>query len=40
MTEPIPDANTLKAFNAGIVDQFRANDGKAAGSTRAPICCC
>ena len=31
MTEPIPDANTLKAFNAGIVDQFRANDGKAGG---------
>jgi deazaflavin-dependent oxidoreductase (nitroreductase family) len=31
MTEQRPDANTLKAFNAGIVDQFRANDGKAGG---------
>src|SRR5262245_46891185 len=25
MTEQLPDANTLKVFNAGIVDEFRAN---------------
>ena len=31
MTEQKPDANTLKAFNAGIVDQFRANGGKTGG---------
>ncbi len=32
MTEQIPDANRLKAFNAGIVDQFRANGGKGDGA--------
>jgi deazaflavin-dependent oxidoreductase (nitroreductase family) len=31
VTEQKPDANTLKAFNAGIVDQFRANGGKTGG---------
>src|SRR3981189_3323707 len=31
MTEQIPEANTLKAFNAGIVDEFRANGGKVGG---------
>jgi deazaflavin-dependent oxidoreductase (nitroreductase family) len=31
VTERKPDANTLKAFNAGIVDQFRANGGKTGG---------
>jgi deazaflavin-dependent oxidoreductase (nitroreductase family) len=31
VTEQIPDADRLKAFNAGIVDQFRANGGKADG---------
>jgi len=31
MTEQRPDANALKAFNAGIVDQFRASGGKAGG---------
>jgi deazaflavin-dependent oxidoreductase (nitroreductase family) len=31
MTEQIPDANTLKVFNAGIVDEFRANGGKVGG---------
>ncbi len=28
MTEPIRDVDALKAFNANIVDQFRANAGK------------
>ena len=27
----IPDVNTLKAFNAGIVDEFRANGGWVSG---------
>jgi deazaflavin-dependent oxidoreductase (nitroreductase family) len=31
MTEQIPDANTLKAFNAGIINQFRANAGQVDG---------
>jgi hypothetical protein len=31
MTEQIPDANTLKVFNAGIVDEFRANGGGVGG---------
>ena len=31
MSEQIPDANTLKAFNAGIVDEFRANGGAVGG---------
>ena len=31
MSEQIPDANTLKAFNAGIVDEFRANGGEVGG---------
>ena len=30
MTE-IPDAETMKAFNKTIVDEFRANDGKVGG---------
>ena len=30
MTE-IPDAETMKAFNANIVDEFRANGGKVGG---------
>jgi deazaflavin-dependent oxidoreductase (nitroreductase family) len=30
MTE-IPDAETMKAFNSSIVDEFRANDGKVGG---------
>src|ERR1700754_2322596 len=30
MTE-IPDAETMKAFNKSIVDEFRANDGKVGG---------
>jgi deazaflavin-dependent oxidoreductase (nitroreductase family) len=28
MTEPIRDVDALKAFNANIIDQFRANAGK------------
>ncbi|MBV9351610.1 MAG: nitroreductase family deazaflavin-dependent oxidoreductase [Mycobacterium sp.] len=28
MTEPIRDIDALKAFNANIIDQFRANAGK------------
>jgi deazaflavin-dependent oxidoreductase (nitroreductase family) len=31
MTQPRPDADTLKAFNETIVDEFRANDGKVGG---------
>ena len=31
MTEQRPDAETLKAFNKSIVDEFRANDGKVGG---------
>ncbi len=31
MTEQIPDAATINAFNKGIVDEFRANDGKVGG---------
>ena len=31
MPERIPDANTLKTFNAGIVDEFRANGGEVGG---------
>jgi deazaflavin-dependent oxidoreductase (nitroreductase family) len=31
MTEQRPDADTLKAFNESIVDEFRANDGKVGG---------
>jgi deazaflavin-dependent oxidoreductase (nitroreductase family) len=31
MTQPRPDADTLKAFNESIVDEFRANDGKVGG---------
>lgn len=30
MTE-VPDANAMKAFNANIVDEFRANGGKVGG---------
>jgi deazaflavin-dependent oxidoreductase (nitroreductase family) len=30
MTE-IPDAETIKAFNKTIIDEFRANDGKVGG---------
>jgi deazaflavin-dependent oxidoreductase (nitroreductase family) len=30
MTE-VPDAETMKAFNTGIVDEFRANGGKVGG---------
>ena len=31
MMQPRPDAETLKAFNKSIVDEFRANDGKVGG---------
>jgi deazaflavin-dependent oxidoreductase (nitroreductase family) len=31
MTEPIRDAEALKAFNAKVVDEFRANGGKVGG---------
>src|ERR1700751_4498591 len=31
MTERIPDTATLNAFNKGIIDEFRANDGKVTG---------
>jgi deazaflavin-dependent oxidoreductase (nitroreductase family) len=30
MTE-VPDAETMKAFNKSIIDEFRANDGKVGG---------
>lgn len=31
MTQQIPDAETIKAFNKAITDEFRANDGKVGG---------
>ncbi|OBF18078.1 deazaflavin-dependent nitroreductase [Mycobacterium kubicae] len=31
MTQEIPDAETIKAFNARIVEEFRANGGKVGG---------
>jgi deazaflavin-dependent oxidoreductase (nitroreductase family) len=31
MTEEIPDAETIKAFNKTITDEFRANGGKVGG---------
>jgi deazaflavin-dependent oxidoreductase (nitroreductase family) len=31
MSQPIPDAETLKAFNKTVSDEFRANDGKVGG---------
>src|SRR5258705_10815182 len=31
MTKQRPDVNALKAFNAGLADEFRANGGKAGG---------
>jgi deazaflavin-dependent oxidoreductase (nitroreductase family) len=31
MTQPQPDTEALKTFNAGIADEFRANEGKVGG---------
>lgn len=31
MTREMPDAETMKAFNKTITDEFRANDGKVGG---------
>jgi deazaflavin-dependent oxidoreductase (nitroreductase family) len=31
MAQPIPDAETIKAFNKAVTDEFRANDGKVGG---------
>jgi deazaflavin-dependent oxidoreductase (nitroreductase family) len=31
MTQEMPDAETIKAFNKTITDEFRANDGKVGG---------
>jgi deazaflavin-dependent oxidoreductase (nitroreductase family) len=31
MTQGMPDAETIKAFNKTITDEFRANDGKVSG---------
>jgi deazaflavin-dependent oxidoreductase (nitroreductase family) len=31
MTQPQPDTEALKTFNAGIADEFRANKGKVGG---------
>jgi deazaflavin-dependent oxidoreductase (nitroreductase family) len=31
MGQPIPDAETIKAFNKTVTDEFRANDGKVGG---------
>jgi deazaflavin-dependent oxidoreductase (nitroreductase family) len=31
MTQQMPDAETIKAFNKTITDEFRANDGKVGG---------
>ena len=31
MTDQIPDAATMRAFNKAVVDEFRANAGKVGG---------
>ena len=31
MSQPIPDPETIKAFNKTVTDEFRANDGKVGG---------
>ena len=31
MAQPTPDAETIKAFNKTVTDEFRANDGKVGG---------
>jgi len=31
MSQQIPDAETIKAFNKTVTDEFRANDGKVGG---------
>lgn len=31
MTDPIPDAATINAFNKTVIDEFRANGGKVGG---------
>jgi deazaflavin-dependent oxidoreductase (nitroreductase family) len=31
MSQPLPDAETMKAFNKNIVDEFRTNGGKVGG---------
>lgn len=31
MGAQIPDAETIRAFNTGIIDEFRSNDGKVGG---------
>ncbi|QLL06948.1 nitroreductase family deazaflavin-dependent oxidoreductase [Mycobacterium vicinigordonae] len=31
MTDQIPDAATQRAFNQGVIDEFRANNGKVGG---------
>jgi deazaflavin-dependent oxidoreductase (nitroreductase family) len=31
MSQQMPDAETIKAFNKTVTDEFRANDGKVAG---------
>src|ERR1700748_3315969 len=31
MSQQIPDAETIKAFNKTVTDEFRANDGKVTG---------
>ena len=40
MTE-VPDAETMKAFNKSIVDEFRSNGGNVGGPVRGrePSCC-
>ena len=35
MAQPIPDAETIKAFNKAVADEFRANDGKVVDSNMA-----
>jgi hypothetical protein len=36
MTKEIPDTETVKAFNAEVVDDFRANAGKVGGQFEGP----
>ncbi|WP_166910029.1 nitroreductase family deazaflavin-dependent oxidoreductase [Mycobacterium sp. DL440] len=31
MADQLPDAQTIKAFNKSVIDEFRANDGKVGG---------
>jgi hypothetical protein len=38
--EEIPDADSVKALNAEVVDDFRANAGKLGGQFEGALYCC